>query len=106
MALLHLRPNADCRVSRVVMLGFLDGFTEFARRAKHTVTLLLRCRQIVTAGDRLGLGDITRAMIDDHFAVLVTLFDGVHGELRLAVLDFELSGNRLAVLLARCQTLL
>src|SRR6516162_962787 len=90
MALLHLRPNTYRKIAGVVVLGFLYRFPELARRTEHVAALLLCCSQVVTAGDQLGLGDLARAMVDDHFAILVTVFDNVHGELRLAVLDLKL----------------
>src|SRR6516165_8241656 len=87
MAVLHLRPYADRKVAGIVALRFLDGLPELARCAEQTVVLLPRRRQVVAAGDRLGLGDLTRDMVDDHLEILGAVLDGVDRQLRLAVLD-------------------
>src|SRR5271165_2760855 len=106
MAILHLRPYADGEIARIVVLRFLDGLPELARRAEHAVVLLLRGCQIVSTSYSIGLGDLAGSMIDDHFEILGAVLDSVDGQLRLAVFDFELAGNRLAVAFARCQALL
>ena len=44
-------------------------------------------------------------MVDDHLEISVAVLDRVDRQLGLAVLDFELGGDRRAVLLARRQAL-
>src|SRR6516164_9193346 len=64
MVVLHFRRDADGFVAWIVVLGFLDRLAKLAGGAEHTVVLLLRFRQIVAAGDRIGLGDLSRGLID------------------------------------------
>src|SRR5215831_7139184 len=106
MAVLHVRPYADRKVAGIVTLRFPDGLSELARRAEQTVALLLGRRQVIAAGDRLGFYDLTRVMVDDHLEIFDAVPDGVDRQLRLAVLDFEFGGDRLAVFLACFQPLL
>src|SRR5260370_41928097 len=79
VVVLHLGPNADRVVAWVVALCFLDGLSEFARRPEHPVVLLLRFRQIIAAGDRLGFRCLPRWVLYSHLTVLTAFFDNIHG---------------------------
>src|SRR5262249_13290950 len=83
MAVLHPRPHADRWIAGIVALCFPDGLAKLTRRAEQGVGLLLGSSQIIAACDWLGLGDLSRAMVDDHLEILVAVLDGVDRQLRV-----------------------
>src|SRR5713226_8969807 len=97
MAVLQGGHDTDDAVPLVLLHGLGRRRIEGALRLGHRLALSLRRREIVAAGDRLGLRHLARPVIHNHFGELVALHC-VNGQLELSVLHFILRRNRLAFL--------
>src|SRR6266436_8452479 len=89
--------DTDDAESGVLLRGLRRCSLEGSLRLSHRLALSLRRREIVAAGDRLGLRHLARPVIHNHFGELVALHC-VNGQLELSVLHFILRRNRLAFL--------
>src|SRR6266446_2348074 len=97
MLVLHCGHDTDDAVSGVLLRGLRGCSLEGSLRLGHRLALSLRRREIVAAGDRLGLRHLAGLGIHNHFGELVALHC-VNGQLELSVLHFILRRNRLAFL--------
>src|SRR5712692_6687690 len=97
MAVLQGGHDTDDAVPLVLLHGLGRRRIEGALRLGHRLALSLRRREIVAAGDRLGLRHLARLVVHDDLGELVALHR-VDGQLELSVLHFILSRNRLAFL--------
>src|SRR5713101_4019929 len=89
MAVLHCGHDTDDAVSGVLLRGLRRCSLGGSLGLSHCLALSLRRREIVAAGDRLGLCHLARPVIHNHFGELVALHC-VNGQLELSVLHFIL----------------
>src|SRR5712691_8021124 len=97
MTVLQGGHDADDAVPLVLLHGLGRRGIEGALGLGHRLALGLRRREIVAAGDRLGLRHFTRLVVHDDLGELLPLHR-VDGQLELSVLHLILRRNRPAFL--------
>src|SRR5439155_10698571 len=97
VAVLECRHDADHAESLVLLGRGGGGGIQRPLGFRHRFALCLVGRQVVPAGDRLGLRDLARLVVNDDLGELVALHR-VHRQLELAVLDLVFRRDRFAFL--------
>src|SRR6266542_5562848 len=105
MAVFQCGPDTDDAVPLVLLHGLGRRGIEGSLRLGHRLALSFRRREIVAAGDRLGLRHLASLVIHNDFGELVPLHR-VDGQLELSVVHFIRRRNRLAFLRACCESAL